>query len=504
LFYLKEGKTLAINSDSPNLLLIMTDQHSKHFLGCYGNSLVRTPNLDKLALEGKLFTNIYCPSPLCVPSRMSFMTSCTPSANEVWNNNNILNSNIPTWATMLSIAGYETVLLGRMHFCGPDQRHGFESRPIGEQNAGPVGMPYKGGPLWTKFPGSTSGQCRESVEIAGRGHTHYQWSDEERTRVAVQWLKEKASSAVSRPFAAVLGYTLPHCPFVARPDLFNYYYEKVDIPSVEERQPATIRRFRELRGIYNPPLSEERIRIARAAYYGLCEHIDSLIGQVLNTLDQTGLASNTLVIYTSDHGEMAGEHGCWWKSNYYEGSVSVPMIMRWPNVISSNSVCDAVCNLMDIGPTFTEIAGTKFPYHIDGRSLCRFFNKRLDDEWINETSSELVEVQGGFLPSRMIRSGPWKLWKYDDEMELPPALFNLDDDPNELNDLGENPNYEGIRNILLERLYKDWNPKYAKEKSYMYSNYFDVLGQWGRIVKPTSEDAMVYPSDLYEADVELL
>ena len=244
------------NADSPNILLIMTDQHSRHFLGCYGNELVRTPNLDRLAAQGMRFSDAYCPAPLCVPSRMSFMTSCTPSANEVWNNNHILHSGIPTWATLMTIAGYETTLLGRMHFCGPDQRHGFESRPVGERTAGPVGMPDKGGPLWTKFSGSTSGQSRKGVEIAGRGHTHYQWSDEERTRVAVQWLKDKGEGPQDRPFAAVLGYTLPHCPFIAKRELFDYYYERVEIPTVEEAQPATVRRFRELRGILDPPLPE--------------------------------------------------------------------------------------------------------------------------------------------------------------------------------------------------------------------------------------------------------
>jgi len=123
----------------PNVLLIMTDQHSKHFLGSYGNDIVRTPNLDRLASEGMRFTSAYCPAPLCVPSRMSFMTSRTPSRNRVWNNEGILSSAIPTWAHVLTAAGYETSLIGRMHFKGLDTRHGFENRPIGEPGASPPG-----------------------------------------------------------------------------------------------------------------------------------------------------------------------------------------------------------------------------------------------------------------------------------------------------------------------------------------------------------------------------
>jgi len=491
--------------DTPNILLIMTDQHSRHFLGCYGNEIVRTPNLDRLAEEGMRFSSTYCPSPLCVPSRMSFMTSCRPSANEVWDNLQILHSGIPTWATLLSIAGYESVLLGRMHFCGPDQRHGFESRPVAERNAGPVGAPVKGGPLWTKFPGSTSGQSREAVEIAGRGHTHYQWSDEERTRVALQWLDERGGNASARPFAAVLGYTLPHCPFVAKPDLFDYYYDRVDVPTVEEDQPPTTRRFRELRGILDPPLPAERVRVARAAYYGLCEHIDSQVGQILDKLEETGLADNTLVIYTSDHGEMAGDHGCWWKSNYYEGSAGVPMIARWPGVTAPGTTSDAVCNLMDIGPTFAEIAGTSFPYPVDGASLCRILQYGNDEDWIDETTSELVDAKfNRYLPSRMIRSGPWKLWQFVDDENLPPALFNLDEDPQERNDLGEDFAHANVRDDLLARLHQDWDPETAARKCRDYRAQYAVLRQWGETVKPDAPDAMVYPPAEYEDDVELL
>lgn len=487
----------------PNILIIMTDQHSRHFLGCYGNEIVRTPNLDRLASEGMMFTDTYCPAPLCVPSRMSFMTSQTPTNNQVWNNNNILNAGIPTWANILGAAGYETALLGRMHFCDTDQLHGFESRPVSERGAGPVGFTHKGGPFWTKFPGGTSGQKRLSVEIAGHGHTHYQWSDEERTRKAVGWLKEKASSQ-AKPFAAVIGYVLPHCPFVGPRELFDYYYDKVDIPDVEESQPETIRRYRDKRGILTPKMPDERVRVARAAYYALCEHIDMLIGQVLDTLDETGLAENTVVMYVSDHGELAGEHGCWWKSNYYEGSAGVPMIARWPGVISPGSVSGSVTNLMDIGPTVAEIAGTCFPYDIDGRSMMKIMKDSSDPGWTDETTSELADFNGGYFPSRMVRSGPWKLWVFDDEENLPPSLYNLEDDPGELNDLAGIPEYADKLEELLKKAYDGWNPEYVLEQSKRNWDYFDVMREWGQAVDPEAPFAMVYPSDEYESDVKLL
>ena len=143
----------------------MSDQHSKHMLGCYGNYIVRTPNLDRLATEGIQFNNAYCASPVCCPSRMSFLTGRTPSNNSVWNNNRVLNSAIPTWAHVLSIAGYGTSLLGRMHFEGHEQYHGFEQRPIGEMFA-----VHPGGFNGEKYP---SGQNRRVMELSGTGTTTY-------------------------------------------------------------------------------------------------------------------------------------------------------------------------------------------------------------------------------------------------------------------------------------------------------------------------------------------
>ncbi|NQZ70195.1 MAG: sulfatase-like hydrolase/transferase, partial [Lentisphaeria bacterium] len=118
-------------SDQPNILIIMSDQHNKHVLGCYGDKIVRTPNLDRLAAQGMRFDNAYTPAPLCVPARMSFMTGRTPTNNQVWGNHGLLDSGIPTWAHVLGLAGYETSLIGRMHFESHDQYHGFENRPHG-------------------------------------------------------------------------------------------------------------------------------------------------------------------------------------------------------------------------------------------------------------------------------------------------------------------------------------------------------------------------------------
>lgn len=488
------------SKERPNILVLMSDQHSKNFLSCYGNPVVRTPNLDRLAAKGTRFTSTYCPAPLCVPSRMSFMTTRMPSQNQVWNNNHVLASGIPTWAHALGAAGYETSLIGRMHFVGPDQRHGFENRPIGEYSANHPGVPERGGPRWQKFPASTSGQSRVSVEIAGKGTTTYQWFDEQVAATACEYLREHRNA--SRPFAAVAGFVLPHCPFIAPKDLFEYYYEKVDIPAVEPAQPETIQRFRRQRGILKP-LPAERVRVARAAYYALCEYFDSLVGQVLDCLAESGLAENTLVVYCSDHGEMAGEHGCWWKSNYYEHSVGVPLIMRYPGKIPAGKIVDNVCNLMDLGATFIETAGAEPLLYSNGRSLWPLLRSDAG-EWENVTFSELVDVRDGkAYPSRMIRSGDWKLWEFADAENLPSALFNLADDPNELTDLGQNAAFASIREHLREKLHANWNPAFAEQKTWEGNAGTKTLADWGRVVLPQSEDALAAPPPELEDDVEL-
>jgi len=471
----------------------MSDQHSKHFLGCYGNELVRTPNLDRLAASGTVFTDAYCPSPLCVPSRMSFMTTRRPMANRVWSNQDELSSAIPTWAHGMSVAGYETALVGRMHFVGPDQRHGFELRPIGEYLAAHPGAPRLGGPLFRDISGATSGQCRISVEQAGHGRTTYQAFDEIIADAACEYLDEKAGGDDGRPFAAVVGFVLPHCPFFAPKDLYDYYYERVEVPQPTEdevaREPAAIRRFKELRGI-SQPLPEERIRVARAAYYGMCEHFDSQVGKILGKLEATGLARNTLVVYTSDHGEMAGEHGCWWKSNYYEGSVGVPLIASLPGVVREGRRSEAVCNLMDLGPTMLDMAGADPLPASDGRSMWPALQGDPQPDWPNETFAELLGGVGD-PPSRMIRRDQWKLYKYHDDH--PPALFDLADDPSELNDLGRDPTHATIREDLLTRLYDGWDPELVLQVSAERKRDMALITKWGQTVEPRHEDALPIP-----------
>ena len=473
-----------------NILLMISDQHSKYHIGAYGDLLVRTPHLDSLSESGMRFTNAYCASPVCVPSRMSFMTCRTPSSNRVWNNNHLLHSGIPTWAHAMGLAGYETSLIGRMHFNGHDQRHGFENRPLGEYGATHPGANRRGAPLFKSITTATTGQNRTAVEIAGRGYGSYHVFDEIVAERTSAYLRDKSQNPGNRPFAAVAGFLLPHCPFIAHKELFDYYYDRVDIPQHTPNEPEPIRKFKQLRGLY-PPLDEERIRVARAAYFGMCEYLDLQIGRILQTLRETGLDRNTLVIYCSDHGEMAGEHGCWWKSSYYEGSVGVPLIASLPGVITPNVESHQICNLMDIGPTLLDMAGGNPLPDIHGHSLWPLLAGRYAGDHPNETFSEHLGQEG--IPSRMIRTGPWKCYTYYDDTA--PVLYNLEDDPDEMHNLGNDPNYEHIRDRFVSRIFENWDPEYVLRENADINRDIRLLTRWGQAIQPTLPDSLPVPDD---------
>lgn len=495
------------SSRQPNILVIMTDQHARRVAGCYGDPVVETPSIDRLAEQSLVFDDAYCPAPLCVPSRMAFLTGRYPHRNRVLDNGHMLSSSIPTWAHALGAAGYETALMGKMHFVGPDHRHGFELRPLGEFLARYPGVPELGGPRWTKFPGGTSGQQRVSVDTVGTGFTTYQWFDRAVADAACGYLRQTARerSRGGRPFAAFVGFNLPHCPFVAPKDLFEHYRETVPMPTPEASPPPTVRRFQERRGIANPPVPDEQVRLARAAYYALVTHVDRLIGEVLDTLEQTGQAEETLVVYCSDHGEMAGRHGCWWKSLYYEDAAGVPLIVRYPGMRRAGERTRAVVNLLDLAPTFCDVTDAEMS-RLDGSSLLPLLDDPSEDGRFTTTYSELSDPKGGPNPllSRMIRSGRHKLWRFFDDEELPPVLFDLEDDPEEMHDLSASAEHHGIRKQLEDRLCEGWDPETVAAACEEETEARELFAAYGAHVRPYVPETLAVPLPWVESDVEIV
>ena len=434
----------------PNIVLVMSDQHNAHVMGCAGNEIVRTPNLDTLATEGVQFRAAYCPYPLCVPARMGFLTARYPSDVDVWDNGNILDSGVRTFAHALTEAGYETALCGRMHFLGPDQFHGFEQRLYGDC------YNFLSREIQGTGYNRTNGQTRYAVEVSGYGRTGFETYDERVTEKAVEFIS--GTRANDRPYCMVVGYVLPHNPLICERELFEYYLRKLPVPErvsdeyVKHLHPA-IRKWRERRGV--DELTPEQHHRGRAAYYGLVTEMDRNIGRVIDAVKASRDAEDTVILYTTDHGDMAGEHGMWWKSNFFEGSARVPLVVSWPDRFGCGKTIDSIVNLIDLGPTLLEIAGADSLPDAAGRSLVPFLETGAEPaDWPNETFSEYVGAHGD-KPSCMIRSGPWKLMYYSEFDSF--LLFNLDEDPEEMNDRAGDPSCREIAERLLAKVHARWS-----------------------------------------------
>jgi len=481
-------------SDRPNLLVLISDQHSPHVMGCAKDDVVRTPHLDRLAEEGVRFDSCYCPAPLCVPSRMSFLTGRFPSDNRVWTNHCVLNSNIPTFAHSLAANGMETLLCGRMHFRGPDQRHGFTKRMVGE-----VGGSFPGGPGVNlgSIPVASTGQCRAAVETSGPGKTSYQAFDEDVASACCDFLSKRRPEDPA--FAMVVGFVLPHCPYVCPKPLFEEYMDKVTLPDSGTGRPIqehpAITDWRRRREILDLPL--ETVRRARAGYYGLVTHLDGLLGRILATLREAGLDERTVVMYMSDHGEMAGEHAMWWKSNFYEASAKVPLIARGRGVHARGATIHRVVSLLDVAPTLLDLTGTAPLPFFRGQSLRGFLETGRNDlpGWADLAFCEHASPSSRGDPvSRMVRKGPWKLNHYHGYGN--PQLFHLERDPGELEDLGRDPDLSKVHEELLGLLFHGWTPSQISEAVKRVEDDRETLVSWGKTVQPADPDHWIPPESV--------
>ncbi|NOY80928.1 MAG: sulfatase-like hydrolase/transferase [Kiritimatiellaeota bacterium] len=447
----------------PSFLLIMSDQHNPHVMGRAGDPHVRTPNLDRLAGAGVQFDRAYCAHPLCVPSRMAFMTGQYPLDLGIWTNAGILPSEVPTFAHVLNAAGYDTVLCGRMHFVGKDQNHGFARRLVGDVSGALEGSPgrdlFEGVWSWKANRQNVDTLAQDAV---GPGKATYEIFDEAVTDRACRWLEERAvRSDTDRPFLLVVGFLLPHNPYVCSKPLFEEYMDKLPVPVPREdrdEHPA-VRRLKQQRGMDRAV--PEQLRRARAAYYGLTTTLDRNVGRLVDALRQTPFQPETHVVYTSDHGELCGEHGLWWKDSFYEGSVRVPLLWAAPNRRGPPRRVRSTVSLLDISATLADLSGGPSLPAGRGRSLGPFLASDtggIETGWPDEAFAETFTG----APARMLQTGPWKLCVYAGFERV--QLFNLENDPEERNDLGLDPDFEDVRRRLLAHLTRDWGPECVSEQ----------------------------------------
>lgn len=484
----------------PNILFIFSDQHAQKVSGAYGDGIVQTPNIDRLSQEGVRFDNAYCPSPICVPSRMSALTARWPHRQECWVNDDILDSGIPTWLHMAGAAGYYPVLIGRMHSIGPDQLRGYAHREIGDHSPNYPGAERQSMGVLTK----TNDPNRESLEAAGSGRGLYQVKDEDVTEAAVNWLHANGAAKHERnePFCLTVGLMLPHPPYVVDEEVFSKYKGRVPAPKLGAEQLVGDwhQWWRKARAIED--VTTEECDRARTTYWGLVERLDGMIGRILKALEDISALENTLIVYASDHGDHVGERGLWWKHTFFEESVKVPLIMRLPGVLPKGESREQVVNLVDLSQAMIDAIGAGQLPHADGQS---FWSVAQDNTapWTNETFSEyctdaVPEWTGGrAVQQRMIRSGKWKLMVYDSE---PPLLFDLESDPDEIRDLAQDPEYSDILNSLTARLTDGWQNDTIASRMREKRIEKDILAAWAREVQPEGTQIWRYSPSINRLD----
>lgn len=441
-----------------NILYIMADQMQANALPMHGGpSLV--PNLERLAGEGTVFDAAYCPSPICASSRFSMMAGQLPHKVGAYDNSTEFPCSLPTFAHYLRNAGYRTCLSGKMHFVGPDQLHGFEERVTTDIYASDftwaadwsqtdeVYSPSKMSPAGA----IESGLCARSMQLD---------YDEEVTYAARRRLFDYARTDRDQPFMMCVSYTHPHNPFIVTQEYWDRY-EGVDIPApavpaipYEDLDPWAQRYFRTIRQD-EYEVSQEELMRARRCYYGMISFVDDQIGMLLQTLAETGFDKDTIVIFASDHGEMLGERGSWYKFNPFEPSIRVPLIAHIPGVEQPKREMRAV-SLMDLFPTFLDIASPDTPVELveplDGQSLMPMLLGQ-DTTRCDEVIVEYM-AEGVYDPAVILRRNRMKYVHCGDD---PGLLFDLNNDPLELTNLATSSTHSKLAQEMRDEILSGWD-----------------------------------------------
>ncbi len=422
-----------------NLVFIMSDEHSRRVLGCHGHPMVRTPHLDRLAAGGVRFTDAYCNSPICVPSRASFATGRYVHQIRFWDNGIPYDGSVRSWGHRLIAAGHRSISIGKLHYRSTEDTNGFDREVMPLHVVDGVGD--LSGMIRDDLPVRTA--ALRLAQEAGRGDSSYQGYDDRIVAAAQEWLHGPEPREARKPWVLFVSLVCPHFPLIARPEFYDLYPEdRVPWPALyaaEERPDHPfIAAIRECM-VYDKAFDERRVRRAIAAYLGMVTFLDQNVGNLLATLAETGLYGNTRVIYTSDHGDNLGTRGLWGKSTMYEESAGIPMMMAGPG-IPAGVVCREPVSLVDCFPTILDCAGVApdaADRNLPGRSLLDVVRGTARPSRMFCEYHAVGAATGAF----MIRKGAFKYVHY---VGMPPQLFDLEADPQETRDLGTDPGYRGL------------------------------------------------------------
>ena len=425
----------------PNIIVIMSDEHNAGITGCYGNNIVWTPNLDKIARRGVTFESCYCNSPLCVPSRLSFTSGKYVSRVGAWSNSCWLPSaEYPSLPRIMNAAGYESILCGKMHY-DKTRRYGFREIGGSMNNSRKTGT---GGRRKADDLKPAPGLSRRFDAFHAGEKSSILTHDKKVTAGTVAFLNSRKAS--DKPFFLFVGYLAPHFPLIVPQKYWEPYKDKVPMPEIPAGHlESQVRNWKHLRIGFNvEDTPDEIVRRGRELYYGLTQWLDEEIGKVLKALGDSEFADNTVVIYTTDHGENMGEHGLWWKNCTYEHASRVPLIVSWPARFRGGQRRTQACSLVDVVQTVAELGGADVPGDWDGDSMVDWLEDG-DSEWKDFAVSEYYghNIASGYA---MIRMGKYKYVYHtaaDTEHGPERELYDLEADPGEFANLAGRAEHKG-------------------------------------------------------------
>ena len=421
-----------------NVLFLCADQHARSALGCYGHSLIKTPNLDALAERGTLFTAGYTNSPVCVPARASMATGLHLYQHENWSSAEPYTGARTSWGHRVMAAGGRAASAGKLHYRDTTDANGFE----------PELVPMHMGKGWTTaLLRKDTPALASNPDYAGQvgfGESEYTRYDRTTAKAASDWLREQASQTVEQPWALFVSFVSPHNPLTAPCEFDDWYsIDDIELPTGYDEQPVHHPVVAGIERCFNYDdyfTDEQHVREARRAYYALCSFVDQQVGRVLDALDETGQLDDTIIIYTADHGDMMGHRHLWGKSVMYEDSAGVPFILAGPGVPRAE-VNPTPVSHVDCFPTIVEASGVGAideDQALPGESLLSLASQSWPERLVLSEYHDGGAATGLF----MVRCGQYKYIEYPG---FEPELFDLKSDPLEVSDLSDDPTYVSVR-----------------------------------------------------------
>jgi choline-sulfatase len=439
----------------PNFLILMVDQLNGTLFPDGPAEFLHAPHLKALARRSVRFANAYTASPLCAPARASFMSGQLPSRTRVYDNAAEFASDIPTFAHHLRAAGYQTALSGKMHFVGPDQLHGFEERLTTDIYPADFGWtpdyskPGERIDWWYHNLGSVTGAGVAEI-------TNQMEYDDEVAYNATRKLYDLSRRKDDRPWCLTVSFTHPHDPYVARRSFWDLYE---DCPALDPevgtiafgQQDPHSQRLLTACDSDASEITQEQVRRARRGYFANISYIDQKVGDILDVLERGRMAEDTIILFVSDHGDMLGERGLWFKMCFFEGSSRVPLMIAAPGW--SPACIDQPVSTLDVMPTLAGLAGidvSKLAPWTDGEDLAPLAK---GTGGRGPVPMEYA-AEGSEAPLVCLRDGRFKLTLCDMD---PPMLFDLQADPQELHNLSGDPAYSATLAALNAQAAKRWN-----------------------------------------------